>query len=140
MTKRILIMGLPGSGKTTLADRLHKALLPHYKGVWLNADRIREEYDDWDFSLAGRLRQAFRMYDLSTVLESQYTLIDMVCPLPEMRSIVEPDYVIWMDTISSGRYEDTNKMFVSPDHYDYRITSLNYQPLDLVGQLVTIFK
>jgi adenylylsulfate kinase len=54
---KILLFGLPGSGKSTLAEQLAKLL----NGVWLNADEIRKEYNDWDFSMEGRIRQANRM-------------------------------------------------------------------------------
>jgi adenylylsulfate kinase len=120
MTKRILIMGLPGAGKTTLAAALNANLFPY--SAWLNADTIREEHNDWDFSVDGRIRQAARMRRLAD--ESPYThvIIDMVAPLPEMRSIIEPDYIIWVDTIKEGRYTDTNKLFVQPAYYDVRVT------------------
>lgn len=122
MTKRILIMGLPGAGKTTLAAAITAELFFISKVVWLNADAIREKYDDWDFSYEGRIRQAKRLYHESTILESEFAVVDFVCPLPEMREIFDADYTIWVDTIAEGRFEDTNKLFVPPTKYDIRVT------------------
>lgn len=108
--KRILICGLPDSGKTWISSRLSAALkIPHN-----NADQIRKKLDDWDFSYEGRLRQAKRMSQLNGVL-------DFVCPLQEFRDLVKPDYIIWMDKKNS-RYEDTNKIFEPLNKYDIRIT------------------
>lgn len=126
---KILIMGLPGSGKTFFSEHL-KAELESIIGVrvdWFNADRIRKSYNDWDFSHDGRLRQAIRMSDLATASQADYVICDFVCPLPEMRNLFKPDYIIWMDTINKGRFEDTNKMFIPPDVYDFRITEKNVQ-------------
>lgn len=120
MTKRILVMGLPGSGKTTLAQQIVKKLSPDI--LHLNADRIREEYNDWDFTLEGRIRQAERMRELADKSNCPYVIADFVAPLPEMRAIYAADYTVWMDTISAGRFEDTNKLFVEPtDEWDLRV-------------------
>ena len=104
LAKRILIMGLPGTGKTTLANELVK-FLPI---IHLNADEIRKYFDDWDFSKEGRLRQAKRMKRLSDFVLSEklYALTDFVCPLDETRKILNPDIIIWMDTEKKGRYEN----------------------------------
>lgn len=120
MTQRILIMGLPGAGKTTLAAALNANLFPYSE--WLNADRVREEYNDWDFSEDGRIRQAARMRRLADESPYQYTIIDMVAPLPEMRDIIEPNYVVFVDTIEKSRYTDTNKLFVPPESIDFHVT------------------
>lgn len=126
MNNRILIMGLPGAGKTYLAERLKKILNEAGKTVgWLNADEVRRHYNDWDFSKEGRIRQSLRMRELADTSNTDYVIVDFVAPLPEMRHNYKAQWTIWMDTIDAGRYEDTNKMFVPPDVYDFRITEQN---------------
>lgn len=122
--KRILIMGLPGSGKTYLATYLVEQMQQEKKRVgWLNADEVRKKYNDWDFSREGRIRQSLRMRELADAMtDHDYVICDFVAPLPEMRHNFKADWTIWMDTIDAGRYEDTNKLFVAPDVYDFRIT------------------
>ena len=113
-------MGLPGSGKTTLA----KKLILFYNAVWLNADEVRKEADDWDFSPEGRVRQADRMKTLAqkAIDEGRNVVADFICPTEQTRSDFNADYIIWMDTITEGRFEDTNKMFVQPTNYDFKVT------------------
>jgi hypothetical protein len=111
-------MGLPGSGKSTLAAALALKL----SARWFNADEVRAQYNDWDFSLAGRIRQSNRMRSLCDLCSNIYTIADFVCPLPEMRDNFSADWTIWVDTITSGRFEDTNKAFIPPTVYDFRVT------------------
>ena len=117
---RILIMGLPGSGKTTLALNLFAMLSSDV--LWLNADEIRQKFNDWDFSEEGRLRQSSRMREIADVSNRDYIIADFVCPLPAMRDIYAADFTVWMDTITQGRYEDTNRLFEPPEKYDVRVT------------------
>ena len=116
---KILIMGLPGSGKTTLA----KHLVPLDNAVWLNADQVRKDADDWDFSEEGRKRQSLRMAKLAKEARdnNRNVVADFVCPTEETRKQFGADYTIWMDTIKEGRFEDTNKMFVPPKDYDFKV-------------------
>lgn len=116
-------MGLPGAGKTYLAERLKAQLESHGSTVgWLNADEVRRHYNDWDFSREGRIRQSLRMRELADTSNTDFVIVDFVAPLPEMRHNFKADWTVWMDTIAAGRFEDTNKMFVEPDVYDFRIT------------------
>jgi adenylylsulfate kinase len=119
--KIILIMGLPGAGKTTLANELAKLI----KAKRLNADEIRKAANDWDFSEEGRTRQAKRMFDEALKLKSEgnNVIADFICPTPAARKLFTADYVVWVDTIQKGRFEDTNQMFIKPENYDFHITS-----------------
>ena len=116
---KILIFGLPGSGKSTLAEPFGKLV----GGVWLNADAVREEYNDWDFTTEGRMRQAMRMKFLAdgVVKAGKIAVADFVCPTEAARAEFNPDFTVWMDTIKAGRFEDTNKMFERPASFDYHV-------------------
>jgi adenylylsulfate kinase len=124
--EKILIMGLPGSGKTTLANSLLNKLRDKGNTVeWFNADDVRTKYNDWDFSEQGRIRQSIRMYELAEKTNSDYVICDFVAPLPEIRSNFKANWTIWLDTIDSGRFEDTNKIFIEPKVFDFRVTEKN---------------
>ena len=115
-------MGLPGSGKTTLANELSLLLLNSKR---INADEVRKDYDDWDFSKEGRLRQSKRMSDKAQALkiEGNYVIADFICPTPDTRELFNSDYIVWVDTIEEGRFDDTNKLFVEPDKYNLHVTT-----------------
>ena len=119
--KIILIMGLPGAGKTTLADEL----APLMNAKRLNADEVRKAANDWDFSEEGRKRQSKRMADNAIKLknEGNNVIADFICPTPAARKLFPADYIVWVDTIKSGRFDDTNKMFVKPEKYNFHVTS-----------------
>ena len=137
MKQRILIMGLPGSGKTYLAQALKKYLETHAtradfgemlpitgfnaQVTWFNADDVRRKYNDWDFSKEGRIRQSLRMLEFALASNTEYVICDFVAPLVEMRNNFKADWTIWMDTIDEGRFEDTNKAFTPPEVYDFRV-------------------
>ena len=119
--KIILIMGLPGAGKTTLADEL----APRLNAKRLNADEVRKTANDWDFSEEGRKRQSKRMSDAAIKIknEGNNVIADFICPTPEARSLFPADYIVWVDTIKKGRFEDTNQMFVKPVKFDCHVTT-----------------
>jgi adenylylsulfate kinase len=144
MPQRILIMGLPGAGKTFLATALKKFLetnstirhMPMSRAInmemtpsaysctvdWFNADDVRKRFNDWDFSREGRIRQSIRMADFALSCTSDFVICDFVAPLVEMRNNFKADWTIWVDTITAGRFEDTNRAFVEPEVYDFRVT------------------
>ena len=149
-------MGLPGAGKTYFAERLkkyledysnvsnmpteamtHLEIAPTYwnaKVDWFNADDIRRKYNDWDFSNEGRIRQSLRMLEFALKCTGDFVICDFVAPLPEMRHNFKADWTIWIDTIDKSKYEDTNKVFVAPDVYDFRITEQNAEKwVEFVG-------
>ena len=147
MAQRILIMGLPGAGKTFLATALKKYIeensniknFPMARAInmefmprtykctvdWFNADQIRKQYNDWDFSNEGRIRQSLRMAAFALKCISDFVICDFVAPLVEMRENYKADWTIWVDTIDQGRFDDTNKAFIPPEVYDFRITEQN---------------
>ena len=149
MTQKILIMGLPGSGKTYLATalkaylerngdifRINPGRVLNFEGTpsanafsvrvdWFNADDIRKRFNDWDFSREGRIRQSLRMAEFAFKCSGEFVICDFVAPLPEQRFNFKADWCIWMDTIDAGRYADTNQAFVPPEVYDFRITEQN---------------
>ena len=114
-------MGLPGSGKTTLANEL----APLLNAKRLNADEVRKDANDWDFSEEGRKRQSKRMAEFAIKLknEGHFVVAYFICPTPEARSLFPSDYLIWVDTIKEGRFDDTNKMFIKPEKYDFHVTT-----------------
>ena len=120
---KILVMGLPGSGKTYLTERLQ----PILKAAWYNADKVREMANDWDFSDKGRKRQSERMRAFADFEKrnGRIVICDFVCPTKETRQEFDADITIWMDTISEGRFEDTNKIFVKPTDCNFHITEWN---------------
>ena len=120
---KILVMGLPGSGKTYLSERLQ----PLLESAWFNADKVRSMAGDWDFSEEGRLRQSLRMKSIANFESSHDRIVicDFVCPTQETRKIFEADITIWLDTIEEGRFEDTNALFEPPSHVDFHIKEWN---------------
>ena len=128
---KILIFGLPGSGKSTLAEPFAKLI----NGIWINADQVRQKYDDWDFTPEGRMRQAVRMKFLAdgVVRAGKTAIADFVCPTVNARKEFDADYTVWMDTIKEGRFEDTNSMFEKPKDYDYHVAKwFNDTPLQMM--------
>jgi adenylylsulfate kinase-like enzyme/phosphopantetheine adenylyltransferase len=122
VTKRILVCGLPTSGKTTLSKNIALKLRNlDYEVDYYNADELRKQFNDWDFSPEGRERQAHRMKDLSLKSTADYVICDFVAPTEMLRTIFNADFTVWVDTIIQSPYEDTNKLFEAPKTFDYRV-------------------
>ena len=117
-------MGLPGAGKTMLANELVKELVnSNYIVKWINADDVRREFNDWDFSQEGRIRQAQRMKSIASTFDCDFVICDFVAPLPKMRDIFAADFTIWVNTINCSRFADTNGIFVKPVLFDIEVTT-----------------
>ena len=130
---KILIFGLPGAGKTYLAKRLQDQI----SSAWYNADEVRRMANDWDFTDEGRSRQANRMKTLADFEKSngRNVICDFVCPFESAREHFDADITVWMDTIEQGRFEDTNKVFQSPnpDAVNFVITKSTWWSEDTVN-------
>lgn len=124
MSRKILIMGLPGAGKTSLAN----ALVPRLKAVHFNADEVRRNINkDLGFTEPDRVEQAWRMGWLcdQVVKAGGFAVADFICPTEECRKAFNQGgnaFVVWADRVKSGRYEDTNNMFSPPADFDVRVT------------------
>ena len=131
---KILVMGLPGSGKTYLSERLQ----PLLEAAWFNAVKVRSMAGDWDFSEEGRLRQSLRMKSIADFESSHNRIVicDFVCPTAETRKIFDADITIWLDTINEGRFEDTNAIFEKPEQVDYLVTEWNkHNHIDIAEEI-----
>jgi len=134
---KILVMGLSGSGKTTLADKLGDNL----NAERLNADEVRDRFSDWDFSRAGRIRQAERLSKLASESDSDYVVIDFICPLEQGREIINADFTIWMNTVDSSKYKDTDNIFEKPDNTNFHsLENLTYNVNKIMLQIIKDYK
>ena len=111
-------MGLPSSGKTTLAKELYK-ILPDCD--WFNADKVRKQFNNWDFSNDGRIKQANKMAELANNSNKEFIICDFVAPTDEIRSLFDADFIVWLNTVNKSSYEDTNKIFINPLNYNFMI-------------------
>ena len=163
---KILICGLPGSGKTWLAERLQKNI---ENCAWYNADFVRKYANDWDFELEGRIRQANRMKAFADFEKSQgrNVICDFVAPTNQVRDSFAADCLIWVDTFKEGRvvssklselknienlpfdanilsqskeFEDTNKVFERPSKIDAHIKNFmsDDEIKELAGKIVNV--
>jgi adenylylsulfate kinase len=123
---KILVMGLSGSRKSTFAKKLTEQLNQNSPAEWLNADALREQLQDWDFSEEGRRRQAVRMGTLADEARHKgiHTVCDFICPTRQLRDIFKPEMLIFMDTVKSSKFPDTDALFEAPtvEEYDFRLT------------------
>ena len=138
---KVLIFGLPGSGKSWLAMRL----IHHIENcAWFNADKVRKSCNDWSFSMSGRIRQAKRMRTYADFenKNGRMAICDFVAPTEKIRKEFNSDYTIWLDTINESRFKNTNKIFEKPKNYDLRVKNFlsDNEILSIAKKLVKIEK
>jgi adenylylsulfate kinase len=121
---KILVMGLSGAGKTTLASQLLN-YLPN--SIHINADVIRKQFNDWDFSIDGRFRQCNRMKFISENLNNDYVICDFIAPTHNIRTLFNADFTIFVDTLLFCKYHNTNQIFELPAKCDVRVTTQDSQ-------------
>jgi hypothetical protein len=145
----MLFVGLPGSGKTTTANMMHKIV----GGARINADQVRASIStDLKFTEEDRLIQAHRVGALSGLALRPYALsqtisketqdrlnkiavVDFVCPNDKMHTEflysarffgLPPINIVtvWMNTIQpeDSRFADTARMYQPPSRPDHTIT------------------
>ena len=134
MSKKILVFGLSGSGKTTFSKKLisYSNNIDHY-----DADKVRTAFDDWDFSLKGRERQNMRMIYLSNLsnLNNKHAICDYINPFEKNRN--DYDLKIFMNTVDSSKYKNTDLIFETPKNLDYEITSFDEElNLDIIKKIL----
>jgi adenylylsulfate kinase len=119
---KILIMGLSGAGKSELAKELHSLFQKHeITSIRINGDEVRQANNDWDFTPDGRVRQAQRMARLAKKSEAQFVIADFIAPTKETRDIFNPDMLIWLDTVRSSKYTNTDVVFQNPKNYQFKV-------------------
>ena len=123
MRMSVLIFGLPGAGKTTLAEQVRNNISGFNPVLWINGDDVRNKHQDFDFSREGRIRQAQRIRMLADEAQrdGMVAVCDFVCPYEDTREIIEADISVWVDRIQESRYEDTNKTWETPQDGEYNL-------------------
>ena len=131
----ILIYGLPTSGKSTLAEKII-SITGAENVKHINADKVRTAWSDWNFDEMSRVRQAKRMHGIANLnaIEGVNTIVDFVCPFEDYRQLPAWDYKIWMDTITEGPYEDTNKIFEKPAFHTVDLVVTSWKEVDDVAK------
>jgi len=131
----ILIYGLPTSGKSTLSEKII-AITGTENVKHINADKVRQAWNDWNFDDMSRVRQAKRMHGIANLnaAESINTIVDFVCPFNDYRRLPAWDYKIWVNTIEEGPYEDTNKIFEKPASDTVDLTITSWEEVDAIAQ------
>ena len=116
---KVLIFGQSGAGKTTLCEGIEWIMGDRV--VHINADQIRHEADDWDFSEQGRWRQFRRMLNKANAVSDsgKIALVDFICPYKSAREQFDADLTIFMSTVVNSKYEDTNQIFEWPEWTEY---------------------
>jgi len=140
MKKKILIMGLPGSGQTTLANAISSRL----KAVHWNADDVRQTINSHlTFSEKDRIKQAETMKWLAdrVVASGHFCVVDFICPTAETREAFDfhNATVIWVDRIKAGRFDDTNQLFEPPLFYDYHVVDDGRSAEEWADQILAVF-
>jgi adenylylsulfate kinase len=120
---KVLFTGLSGAGKTTLADEVYTLLKSKCRTVRVNADKVREETNNWDFTKEGRIKQTIELKKRSLFTYPTVVLCDFIAPTKDLRELYNPDLIIYMNTVSSSKYKDTDALYDPPTNANYIVTT-----------------
>jgi hypothetical protein len=133
---RILVMGLPGSSRSSIVHKLANVIAE--EASILDSYGLRQQFKDIDFTEDGQMRHCYRILDLARAATTPVTVINMTCPLPKMREILNPDIIVWASDGNECPYSELNEMFVPPMKHDIECKDSSDSTIsDIIKRIMT---
>jgi dephospho-CoA kinase len=106
----ILVTSRSGQGKTYFC----RQFLKHISAAYFNNDDVRKQTANHSFSMEGRLLAAQNMRQLIDQSAAEIKLVDMICPTKELRAVIAPDVIVFIDSDKPSKYPDTDAIYEKP--------------------------